>query len=69
MLAYSLAHAPGADEKPWVKFLDEEFADTGYRLRPLLRLIATSRNFFAVTAPQDPGPAESESGLANLQEG
>jgi hypothetical protein len=69
VLAYSVAHAPGADEKPWLKFLDAEFADTGYRLRPLLRLIATSSNFFAVTAPQDPGHAESESGLANLQEG
>ncbi len=56
----------GADEKPWLKFLDEEFADTGYRLRPLLRLIATSSNFFAVT---DPGQAESATGLANLQEG
>ena len=69
VLAYGVTHAPGTDEKPWLKFLDEEFADSGYRLRPLLRLIATSRNFFAVTAPQDPGHAESESGLANLQEG
>ena len=53
VLAYSLARTVKRKDKPWLEFLSEGFADRGYRLKPLMRSIATSNNFFAVAPPVD----------------
>ena len=61
-LAYGLARAPDRDTKEWISFLMREFEDGGYRFKPLLRTVATSDNFFAVTAPPREGNAQTQVG-------
>lgn len=51
-LAYGLARDPGRVAKDWVGYLAEQFAENGYRFKPLLQSVAASENFFAVTRPQ-----------------
>ncbi len=51
MLAYALARETGREEREWVGFLVDQFAENGYRYKELLRMVAASENFFAVTAP------------------
>lgn len=50
-LAYGLGRSPGRPEHEWLSYLSQEFAKNGYRLRPLLRSIVGSDNFFAVKTP------------------
>lgn len=61
-LAYGLARQPSREEKDWISFLLRKFAEDGYRFRPLLRSVAASPNFFAVTAPGQRGDAETQVG-------
>lgn len=61
-LAYGLARKPGPKEKDWLSFLFEQFAEGGYRFKPLLHSVAASENFFAVTAPQQGRGAETRVG-------
>jgi hypothetical protein len=48
---YASGHVGDRDESAFLHYLDERFAANGYRLPELMRLIATSRNFYAVAAP------------------
>ncbi|MDG2243230.1 MAG: DUF1592 domain-containing protein [Rhodospirillaceae bacterium] len=61
-LAYGLARKPGPEEKDWVGFLFNQFAEGGYRFKPLLHSVAASDNFFAVIAPQQGRGAETRVG-------
>lgn len=61
-LAYGLARKPGPEEKDWLSFLINQFAESGYRFKPLLHSVAASENFFAVTAPQLDSSAETQVG-------
>ena len=61
-LSYGLARVPGRDAKEWISFLMQKFEEEGYRFRPLLRSVAASENFFAVSAPQEGGNAQVEVG-------
>jgi hypothetical protein len=45
---YASGHGGDRDESAFLHYLDERFAANGYRLPELMRLIATSRNFYAV---------------------
>ena len=44
---------------PWMTYLEERFAENGYRIKPFLRLIATSDAFYAVTEPNADPEAET----------
>ena len=48
LTAYGATRLPGAGETAWVDFLVGAFARDGYRLKPLLRRIALSDNFYRV---------------------
>lgn len=61
-LAYGLARKPGPKEKDWVGFLFDQFAEGGYRFKPLLHSVAASENFFAVTAPEQGRSAGTQVG-------
>jgi hypothetical protein len=47
---YAAGRAAGRQELPWLRALDQSFADAGYRLPALLRRIATSHSLYRVTA-------------------
>ena len=51
-LSYGLARETDRAERDWVGFLVDQFAEDGYRFKTLLRTVAASENFFAVTPPQ-----------------
>ncbi len=48
VLAYGLGRAAGREDKDWLTYLIDGFIDDDHRLRPLIRTIATSPNFYAV---------------------
>ncbi len=50
--SFALGRATTAAEADWVKSLETGFAADGYRLPDLMRRIATSPEFFRVTAPE-----------------
>ena len=52
---YGVGRNVTADEKPWLGFLKARFAADGYRLAPLLRRIALSPAFYALT-PETTSP-------------
>jgi len=54
--AYGIGQEPGLDDRAYLETQNKQFAQDGYRLRTLLRRIASSPNFFK--APQ------SDSGVA-----
>jgi hypothetical protein len=59
--AYGVGHKPVGTEKEWLaNDLNKAFAADGYRLRPLLKRIATSEAFFRVV------PAETEAKATNV---
>ena len=62
LFAYSLARPAGREDKPWLKFLNDRFSDQDYQLKPLMRSLASSKNFFAVTAPAEGDKAETQMG-------
>ena len=43
-----LGRAAGREDKDWLTYLIDGFIDDDHRLRPLIRTIATSPNFYAV---------------------
>jgi hypothetical protein len=53
VFAYGLGRSVRREDKPWLEFLIEQFKDDGYRLRPLIRSIVSSSNFFAVSPLRD----------------
>lgn len=50
--SYALGRPITAAEEPFVKDLTRDFSAQGYRLRPLLRAIATSDEMYAVSSPK-----------------
>lgn len=47
---YGTGHGVAAGEQAWIDYLDQQFAADGYRFRALLRRIATSTAFQAVSS-------------------
>jgi hypothetical protein len=52
MSSYGLGRLPGKAETDWVKGLQKDFQEAGYRLPDLMRHIATSEAFYRVAPPQ-----------------
>jgi len=50
---YALGRAVGKTDKPWIDKLKATFSDSGYVVPDLLRIIATSPDFYHVTPAQD----------------
>lgn len=50
---YAAGRAAGRQELPWLRALDQLFADDGYRLPALLRHIASSSSLYRVAAPTE----------------
>jgi hypothetical protein len=67
MYGYAAGHVPAKGEVDWVKYLQDQFAAGGYRVPELMRLIATSDNFYRVSAPAKGNPTEAEA--ASQKEG
>ena len=57
LYGYAVGRPPVAGEKDWMKYLQAGFAENGYRVPDLLRLIATSDAFYAIA----PAGAQSAS--------
>ncbi|NKB43730.1 MAG: DUF1592 domain-containing protein [Alphaproteobacteria bacterium] len=53
LYSYAAGRAPERDEREFVRYLESEFAESGYSLKVLLRDIATSDAFYAVTQPKN----------------
>jgi hypothetical protein len=53
LYSYAVGRSPERDEREFVRYLEAEFADSKYGLKALLRAIATSDAFYAVTKPKD----------------
>jgi hypothetical protein len=49
LYSYAVGRAPGRDEGEFLKYLERSFAGDGYRFRNLLRRIALSDAFFAIS--------------------
>jgi hypothetical protein len=61
LVSYGLGRLPEKGEEPWVKQLEKTFADGGYRVFDLMRIIATDPVFYKATKPADTTAAASES--------
>lgn len=55
--SYAAGRSIARSERDWMAFLEQSFADDGYRLRPLWRRIALSRALQTVSAQQTTAPA------------
>jgi hypothetical protein len=66
--AYAVGRTMDSADRPWLNHLHKRFAVHGFRARDLLREIATSRAFYAVSTPRpNPGlAAPSTTTAANL---
>jgi len=51
--SYALGRALTGDDRPWLEYAEGKFAASGYRVKDLLRLIATSQAFYAVPPPAE----------------
>ncbi len=60
LYGYATGRPAAAGEKDWMKYLQAGFAENGYRIPDLMRLIATSDAFYAIA----PAGAQSASGTA-----
>ena len=52
LYSYAAGRAPERDEREFVRYLEDGFSDSGYSLKSLLRDIATSDAFYAVSEPK-----------------
>ena len=50
LYAYATGRAPVRRDMAWIRYLERSFAEDGYRAPELMRRIATSENFYRVTA-------------------
>jgi uncharacterized protein DUF1592/uncharacterized protein DUF1588/uncharacterized protein DUF1585/uncharacterized protein DUF1595/uncharacterized protein DUF1587 len=50
LYAYATGRAPVRRDMAWIRYLEKSFAADGYRAPELMRRIATSENFYRVTA-------------------
>jgi hypothetical protein len=60
LVRYGAGHDWQPGEKAWEGWLKARFAQDGYRLRPLLRQIATSDGFYRVSTPAIPAKPQQE---------
>ena len=51
LYSYATGRAPARRDMAWIRYLEKSFAEDGYRAPDLMRRIATSENFYRVTAP------------------
>ncbi|MDX2221592.1 MAG: DUF1588 domain-containing protein [Rhodospirillaceae bacterium] len=58
-VAYGLGRTPSTEERAWLAAVEQRFAKDGYGLKSLLRAIAVSPSFYAVTPPADAGTVAS----------
>lgn len=63
MYRSAVGRATTREERPWMDYLNQSFQANGYRLPDLMRTIATSRTFYAISAAAD----EETSDQAALQ--
>ncbi len=56
MVSYGLGRIPDRGETPWVKQLEKDFAENGYRVLDLMKRIVTDPVFYKVTAPKPTVP-------------
>lgn len=49
---YAVSREVERGERDFIRYLEEQFAESGYRLIDLLRTVVTSEAFFAVSAPR-----------------
>ncbi len=63
MVSYGVGHLPAKDAADWVKTVQKDFQQAGYRLPDLMRRIATSDEFYRV-APPEMGALDGPSKLA-----
>lgn len=50
---YAVGRDPVAGERDWLEWVQERFAESGFRLRPLLRTIVTSDAFRRASGPRE----------------
>ncbi len=48
LASYALGRPMTPDDQPWLEFMGTRFADGGYRVKELMRMIGTSKGFYAV---------------------
>ncbi|MDX2221304.1 MAG: DUF1592 domain-containing protein [Rhodospirillaceae bacterium] len=67
LFAFGTGRAPQSDDNPVLAFYEQAFAESGYKVRSLLRMIATSDAFFAILPAEDEpsadGPAATNAHL------
>jgi len=51
LYSYATGRPPARRDMPWIRYLEKGFAEDGYRAPDLMRRIATSENFYRVSAP------------------
>jgi hypothetical protein len=56
---YGSGRAPGKEQREWLRWLDDRFAAEGYRLPALLRALALSDGFYAVSQGGAANPTRS----------
>jgi hypothetical protein len=56
---YARGYRAQSADNAWVKVLNEKFAEGGYRLPALMKSIATSKAFYAVTPPAAAEPVKT----------
>ena len=64
LVSYGLGRLPAKGETEWVKALGKGFADDGYRVRDLVRAIATDPAFYKASGPSVPAEAKPEKSQA-----
>jgi hypothetical protein len=65
--AYGVGRAVTQAERPVITYLEKTFADEGYRLPELIRHIALSDAFYAVSAKARPAPASKSAGVTGQE--
>ncbi len=64
LATYARGHTSPPNDR-WTTYLEEDFRTSDYRVKALLRRIATSKGFIAVAAPPQDPPAASDAATSN----
>lgn len=60
MYRYAVGRDTEMEERPYMDYLTKSFAASGFRVPELMRTIALSENFFAISAPQEDDGRDDE---------
>jgi hypothetical protein len=63
LYSYGTGRAPERNEREFIRYLETNFAESGYSLRSLLKEIATSKAFFTISKPE---PSDDGTRAASL---